>query len=399
MTAISVSPPRGIAAMRSLPHRLYTGEVNYDFLSRRRRWYGFSALLLVISIAAILLRGFNYSIDFKGGSTYELPTHGHTVSQASAAVSSAGVTDATVQKLGDGNFFITTKKATDQGQVDKIVAALAKDIGVNPNQISPSTIGATWGGQISDKAIKSLIIFLIVVVIYITAAFREWKMAASAFVALLHDLLVTAGIYALVGFEVSPSTVIAVLTILGFSLYDTVVVFDKVRENTARLQAAARATYSEQANLALNQTLLRSINTSLIALLPVAALLFVGAGLLGAGTLKDLALAQLVGLASGAYSSIFIATPLLAQLKEREEPLKALTAKITRARAAGKPAVGIGRRPATGSVVEAVASDGDAGGAAVVEIPATGVGRRPGAVTKPPARKGKAGRPHGKRRR
>ncbi len=203
--------------------------------------------------------------------------------------------------------------------------------------MSVQLVGPTWGGQITSKAIEALIIFLVVIVIYLSIAF-EWRMAVAAFVALLHDILITIGVYALTGFTVSPTSVIGLLTILGYSLYDTVVVFDKVRENTAGLLTTQRSTYSDAANLALNQTLVRSINTSLTALIPVASILFVGAGLLGAGTLKDLSLVLFVGMLSGTYSSIFIATPVLADLKEREPQYKDLAVKVSRRLAGGRAA-------------------------------------------------------------
>jgi preprotein translocase subunit SecF len=340
---------------------------------------------------SILVRGFNYGIDFKGGSTYQLNRNGHSVADARSAVSDAGVTDAQVQTLSDGTFLITTKKTTGQDRVNAVIASLSSHLGVAEKDISPSTVGSTWGSQISKKALEGLLIFLVGVVVYITLAFREFKMALSAFVALLHDLLITAGVYSLVGFEVTPSTVIALLTILGFSLYDTVVVFDKVRENTAKLQSAGRVTYGQASNLALNQTLVRSINTSLIALIPVAALLFVGAGLLGAGTLKDLALAQFVGLASGAYSSIFIATPLLVQLKEREPQMRALAAKVARAEAAGKQSGAV--RPAFATTAPAPTT------APAADEPATtSVGVRPSPPPRQQRRRNR-GRPSGKRRR
>ncbi len=221
-------------------------------------------------------------------------------------------------------------------------------------------MGASWGGQITTKAIEALITFLIVIVLYLSIAF-EWKMAVAAFVALIHDLVIATGVYALTGLQVSPATVIGLLTILGYSLYDTVVVFDKVRENTAGLLGGARSTYSEAANLALNQTLVRSINTSIIALLPVAAILFVGGGLLGAGELKDLALVLFVGMLSGTYSSIFIATPVLADLKEREPQYKALAKRVSvRAaggRAAKRTAAKAGSRSGTAAAQAPLAED------------------------------------------
>jgi len=215
-----------------------------------------------------------------------------------------------------------------QQSAQNVATALEKSFGIPESKMSIQVVGPTWGSQITTKALEALIIFLIVIVIYLSIAF-EWKMAIAAFIALMHDIVITIGVYALTGFQVSPTSVIGLLTILGYSLYDTVVVFDKVRENTAGLLGGARSTYSEAANLALNQTLVRSINTSVIALLPVAAILFVGGGLLGAGELKDLSLVLFVGMASGTYSSIFIATPVLCDLKEREPQYRALAKRVS----------------------------------------------------------------------
>ena len=237
-------------------------------------------------------------------------------------------------KLGNKSWQVQTDTLTSQ-QTFTVENALTSQLGAK--DMSTSFVGASWGGQITTKAVQALIAFLVVIVLYLSIAF-EWKMAVAAFVALIHDLVIATGVYALTGFQVSPATVIGLLTILGYSLYDTVVVFDKVRENTAGLLGGARSTYSEAANLALNQTLVRSINTSLIALLPVAAILFVGGGLLGAGELKDLALVLFVGMLSGTYSSIFIATPVLADLKEREPQYKALAKRVSVRAAGGRAA-------------------------------------------------------------
>ena len=247
-------------------------------------------------------------------------------------------------------------------QVVKVQDGISHTFGVPLRQVSTTFIGPTWGSQISDKALQALIAFLIVIVIYLSIAF-EWKMAAAALIALAHDIVITIGVYSLTGFDVSPATVIGLLTILGYSLYDTVVVFDKVRENTAGLLASSRSTYSQAANLALNQTLVRSINTSLIALLPVAAILFVGAGLLGAGELKDLALVLFVGMLSGTYSSIFIATPVLAQLKEREPQYKALAKRVALRESGGRAAKRAAAKAATkaGPGSAAAIDDGPAG--------------------------------------
>jgi preprotein translocase subunit SecF len=269
-----------------------------------------------------------------------------------------------------------------------------------PNQISDNRVSASWGGQITQKALLGLIVFLVLVTGYLAIRY-EWRMAAGALAALVHDLVVTAGVYSLVGFEVTPSTVIGLLTILGFSLYDTVVVFDKVDENTRGILGGTRYTYGEAANLAVNQTLMRSINTSLIALLPVAGLLFIGAGFLGAGTLKDLGLVLFVGMAAGAYSSIFLATPVVVDLKEREPRYLALRNRVAAKRAAET-------RRGTLAPASAPPDDGSAAApvgttTAVLDELADGVassrGARAGA--RPPQRKrtGKPGRPSGSKRR
>jgi preprotein translocase subunit SecF len=283
-------------------------------------------------------------------------------------------------------------------------------MGIKESEISPSNVGPAWGKQVTNKAIQGLVLFLIAVIIYISIRF-EPKMAVAAIIALIHDLVLTAGIYSITHFVVTPATIIALLTVLGYSLYDTIVVFDKVEENTRGLAGRSTQTYSEAAELAVNQTFMRSINTSLIALLPVSGLLFVGAFLLGAGTLKDLALALFVGLASGAYSSLFLATPLLADLKEREPQYQALQQRVlarrsgtavkgskfqqrAAARAAGTP------QPVAAEPV--AVEDAAAAPAPVVtpsKAPAGAAGRRPGGSSSKNKKKSKGGRPSGKKRR
>ncbi len=328
-----------MSRLGQLGGRLYRGDVSYDFVGRKRLWYSISAAILLISIVALFVRGLSFSVDFRGGAVFQFSAPAATSqAQVSDVVSGAGVDGATVQqltgRLGDKSWEVQTDTLTSD-ETNKVENALTSDL--HATNMSTSFVGASWGGQITTKALQALITFLIVIVLYLTIAF-EWKMAVAAFVALLHDLVIATGIYALTGFQVSPATVIGLLTILGYSLYDTVVVFDKVRENTAGLLGGARTTYSDAANLALNQTLVRSINTSLIALLPVAAILFVGSGLLGVGELKDLALVLFVGMLSGTYSSIFIATPVLADLKEREPQYKALAKRVSVRAAGGRSA-------------------------------------------------------------
>src|SRR3954452_25636188 len=312
-----------------LASRLYRGETEFPLIQRRKTFYAISVVLVLIALGSMIFRGFNLGEEFKGGASFQFPANGHSVSQARSAVEDLGVTDPIVQTVGRGSgvdLRIQTTTLTDT-KIDQVVTGLSKSIGIKESQISPSNVGPAWGKQVTKKAIQGLVLFLIAVVIYISIRF-EPKMAIAAIIALIHDLILTAGIYSITGFVVTPATVIALLTVLGYSLYDTIVVFDKVEENTRGLAGRSTQTYSEAAELAINQTFMRSINTSLIALLPVAGLLFVGAFLLGAGTLKDLSLALFVGLASGAYSSLFLATPLLADLKEREPQYQALTQRV-----------------------------------------------------------------------
>jgi len=350
--------------------RLYRGEVSIDFVGRKRTWYSISGAILLISIVALLVRGLDFSVDFKGGAVFQFPAPSASVTQVQDAVTDAGVSGAVVQELSGslGQSWQVQTPTLSAAQTNTVENSLSSHLGVNASKISVQFVGSSWGSQITDKAIEALIAFLIVIVLYLTIAF-EWKMAVAAFVALIHDLVIATGVYALTGFQVSPATVIGLLTILGYSLYDTVVVFDKVRENTAGLLGGARSTYSQAANLALNQTLVRSINTSVIALLPVAAILFVGGGLLGAGELKDLALVLFVGMLSGTYSSIFIATPVLADLKEREPQYQALAKRVSvrasggRAakRSAAKAPSGARSRPGAASVPTRELSAGEPG--------------------------------------
>jgi preprotein translocase subunit SecF len=317
-------------AREGLATRLYRGEVSYDFIGKRKRWYILSGTLMLLSVIFLLTIKLNPSIDFKGGNVFQFPKAGHSEQDVRDVFDDAGVTPEVVQTTGTGDFRVETAELADtstESEVSKVAEGISEAFGIPDNDIAVQSVGSTWGSQITKKAITGLIFFLVAVIIYLSFRF-EWKMAVAAIIALIHDILITAGLYALIGFEVSPSTVIALLTILGYSLYDTVVVFDKVRENTMGLAGGSRMTYSQAANLAVNQTLVRSINTSIIALLPVAGLLIIGAGLLGAGSLKDLALALFIGLAAGAYSSIFTATPIVADLKEREPAYQQLARRV-----------------------------------------------------------------------
>ncbi|MFL6090597.1 MAG: protein translocase subunit SecF [Aeromicrobium sp.] len=327
---------------------LYSGRVSFDFVGRRRLWYGLSGLILVLVAAGFFLRGFHFGIEFKGGVEFTAQVQ-HADTHAVDAMTSAARTvpqagDPIVNTSGEHMVRIQTSPLT-QAQATRVEAALSK---TGAREVSQDLIGPSWGKQVAQKALIGLIVFLVIVVLFIWGYFREWRMSVAALVALAHDLIITAGVYAWSGFEVTPATVTGLLTILGYSLYDTVVVFDKVRENTKGIQRSVTRTYADRANLAVNQTLVRSINTSVTALLPVAALLVVGAVVLGTGPLKDLALALFVGMAAGTYSSICIATPLAVQLKEREPAIKAHTARVLakRGEAQAKADTGVIAAPA-----------------------------------------------------
>lgn len=320
---------------------LYSGQVSIEFVARRKLWYTISMIIVLLAAFGCVARGFNMGIEFKGGVEFTAKVQvadSHAIDTMTKAVLDADVAaagDPLVTTSGSDTLRIHTK-AISQDQASKIEAELTK---AGANEVSQNLIGPTWGKQVANKALTGLTVFIVLVVIFIWAYFREWRMSVAAIVALIHDLVITVGVYAWTGFEITPATVTGLLTILGYSLYDTVVVFDKVRENTKNFLRSSERTYSESANLAINQTLVRSINTSITALLPVAALLFVGVTVLGTGPLKDLALALFVGMAAGTYSSIFIATPLAAQLKETEPAVKAQSARVrARRNKAQKPA-------------------------------------------------------------
>jgi preprotein translocase subunit SecF len=397
-----------------LASRLYRGETTFPLIQRRKVFYIVSVVLVLICLGSMIFRGFNVGEEFKGGATFEWPSKGVSVADARSTIQGFGVADPTVQTVGlsgGGTDLRVTTGPLTQTKITEVIAGISAKYKVDQNSINESDVGASWGKQVTNKALQGLVLFLIAVIIYISIRF-EPKMAVAAIVALIHDLILTAGIYSITHFVVTPATIIALLTVLGYSLYDTIVVFDKVEENTRGLAGRSTQTYSEAAELAVNQTFMRSINTSLIALLPVSGLLFVGAFLLGAGTLKDLALALFVGLASGAYSSLFLATPLLADLKEREPQYKALTQRVLARRSGSTPRAGSkfqqrAAARAAGTTVEAsVAAELDVDDALAPAVapaprpaaPTGAAGRRPGGSA-PKKKKSKGGRPSGKKRR
>jgi preprotein translocase subunit SecF len=316
-----------VSKFSGLGGRLYRGETSVNFIGRRRRRYALSGFFVLLSIGALFVQGLQLGIEFKGGSSFTVNTSNPSVSQAREAVAEAGISsEAIIQLLGDDKVRVQTQ-ALEPAENNALQDALAAKFSISAANIDTQIIGPSWGKEITRKALYGLFGFLIVVMIYLTMAL-EPKMAISAIIAVLHDVFITVGIYALVGFDVTPATVIGFLTILGYSLYDTVVVFDRVRDNTKSISAVSTKTYSQAVNLAVNQTIVRSANTSIVAILPVAAILFVGAGLLGAGTLKDLSLSLFIGLIVGTYSSIFIAPAILAQLREKEPAMQALAKRV-----------------------------------------------------------------------
>jgi preprotein translocase subunit SecF len=316
-----------MSKLTGLGGRLYSGQTSINIIGKKKRWYAFSGLLIVLSFAALTFQGLHLGIEFKGGASYTITKAGAQLNPALEAVTQAGIPgEPIVQSVGTDKVRVQTGSLTN-AQSSALQDALAAKYSVSVDSIDTQIIGPSWGKEITRKALYGLIGFIIVVLLYLAMAF-EPKMAIAAIIAVIHDVFITVGIYALVGFDVTPATVIGFLTILGYSLYDTVVVFDKIRENTRSITATGKSTFSDAANLGVNQTIIRSANTSLIALLPVGSILFVGAGLLGAGTLKDLSLALFIGLATGTYSSIFIAPPILATLREREPAMQALAKRV-----------------------------------------------------------------------
>ncbi len=334
-------------ARRGFVTRLYTGTGAFEVVGRRRRWFGISGAIVVVAIVSILVRGFTFGIDFKGGTTVSMPRGDAQTSEVAGVFSKTiGKDPESVVTVGSGAAATVQirSETLSNDQTSRLRNALfdafhPKGADGKPSKqaISDSAVSETWGAQITNKALIALVVFLALVSLYITVRYERY-MTLSAIAAMFFDLTVTAGVYSLVGFEVTPATVIGLLTILGFSLYDTVIVFDKVEENTRGFQHTTRRTFAEQANLAINQTFMRSINTSLIGVLPVLSLMVVAVWLLGVGTLKDLALVQLIGIVIGTYSSIFFATPLLVTLRERTELVRTHTRRVMRRRGAGDEA-------------------------------------------------------------
>jgi preprotein translocase subunit SecF len=327
---------RGIRGVLS---DIFHERTHFDFVGRARIWAFASGAVILASVVALLLGGLSLGIDFEGGTQWQLTraSGSASVDAVRHALADTAAADAKVLILGDDGVRVQAE-ALRPAQARAVTQALADEAGIDVSEVSLSDVGPTWGDQVSRKALVALAVFFALLAAYLTFRF-EWRMAIAAIVAVVHDIVITVGVYAIFRFEVTPATVIAFITILGFSLYDTVVVFDKVRENAAHLGAERGDSYSQMVNRSLNQVLMRSLNTSFVALLPVASLLVVGSGFLGAVALRDFGVALFIGLLVGAYSSIFVATPLLAWLKEREPRNRALRERFLVLGRTGGPAV------------------------------------------------------------
>lgn len=322
-----------MASFAQLGNDLYSGRRSFNIVGRRKVWYATSAVLIVLSLVGLFGRGLNFGIEFSGGSEFRVSSVENLDNYEAEASDALAEADpdavASVTLVGNDTIRVQTGQlpsdVAEQARTD-----LADTFGVDITEVTSSFVGPSWGETVTNKALQALVAFLVLVAIVLALYFRTWKMAAAALVALLHDVVFTIGTYALLGIEVSPASMIGFLTILGYSIYDTIVVFDKVKENTDYAQSSRRLTYGQAANLAVNQTLVRSINTSVVALLPVATIVVFGILFIGPGTLLDLAIALLIGIAIGTFSSIFIATPLLVHLRENEPEMKTLAKSVTK---------------------------------------------------------------------
>jgi preprotein translocase subunit SecF len=396
-----------MAKRASLRHRLYHGETAFDFMGRMRLWFLISGVIIVAGVISLVTQGLNLGIDFKGGVSWTVKAPHTTVASVRDAVRPFGLGEATIQTTGNG-FLKVSAKHLPQDKQNQVTDAIAKVTKAEPGQVSLNDVGPSWGKTVTNKARTALIVFFVLISVYISFRF-EWKMAIAAIVAVLHDILVTVGIYSLSRFVVTPATVVAFLTILGYSLYDTIVVFDRIEENTRGLSASGRMTYADTVNLSMNQVLMRSLNTSLVAILPVASVLGIGAFLLGATALQDFGLALLVGLITGAYSSIFIASPVLVLLKEREPRYAAIRQRLVTKGAQAAPLTpaaaavmaGGGGGSGSGGGGRASARSGDGGGVESSDEAPPLVPGRPRTVPahRPHGRQGGRPRPRKKRRR
>ncbi|MDQ2660834.1 MAG: protein translocase subunit SecF [Actinomycetota bacterium] len=312
---------------------LYTGKRSFNFIGGRRKWYAICAVLIILSVVLPIVRGVNFSIEFRGGSQFQIVSVENASAEPAIEAVASVVPDADthVTIVGGSGVRVQTDQL-EQADSLAVTAALAEAYDVPASEVTSSFIGPSWGADVTRQALVGLLAFLLLAGVIMALYFRTWKMSLAAILALIADLVVTVGVYAAVGFEISPAATIGILTILAYSLYDTVVVFDKIRENTAEDGQESRRTFAESVNLAVNQTLVRSINTSVVAALPVAAILFIGAGVLGADTLRDISLALLIGILVGTWSTVFLAAPLYSQLREGEPKIRRHDQKVLKER-------------------------------------------------------------------
>jgi len=323
-----------MASFRQIGNELYTGERSINFVGRRKVWYLIAAVVVILAILAPILRGgFNFGIEFRGGSEFRVNNSQGLQNSVAVDAVRGVVPSATISvtQVGLDDLRIQTEQLSDVDS-ERARFAIAEAFSVPAETVASSFIGPNWGADVTNQAIRGLIIFLLLVSLLMAFYFRSWKMSVAALLALAHDLIITVGIYAAVGFEITPAAVIGFLTIMSYSLYDTVVVFDKVRENTQEIEYSETRTFAEMVNLAVNQTLVRSVNTSVVAVLPTAAILFIGSLILGAGTLRDIALALFVGTIVGTYSSVFLAAPIYVHLREGEPQYREAEAKVQASR-------------------------------------------------------------------
>lgn len=401
-------------AETGLAARLYRGEAGLNIVGRRKVWFTVAAVLVMIALGSVIFRGFSLGIEFAGGNSFQVPTSAGTLEQVEQradevlATAGEGGRVVTTQEVGGGGgeFYELRTTELDAEQADAVRMQLGQVFNIDPAEIASNRVSEAWGSQVTNRALLGLVIFLALVTVYLVLRF-EWQMAAAAIFSLVMNLILTAGLYSIVGFEVTPSTIIGFLTILGFALYDVVVVFDKVQENTRGITANNNQTYGDAANLAanlaVNQSLMRSINTSVVALLPVGGILFIGAGLLGAGTLKDLGLVLFVGMAMAFVTSIMLATPLLVVLKNRDPRIQAHNKRVL----ARRGTVSRGETPAKASAAATAeperepepvtAEAGALAGAAAPKVGARPTGKRSGGARG--GRPGGGNRPGGGKRR
>ncbi|CAB4629590.1 unannotated protein [freshwater metagenome] len=321
-----------MSKLKDLGNDLYSGSKSLDIVGRRKVWYFVGIIVVIASILVPVVKGgFNFGIEFRGGSEFRIDGVASSSQELArdAVRSIEPASEPLITTVGLNSVRVQTEQLDDVAS-EEVRIALANAYGVESSAVASSFIGANWGADVTEKAVIALVVFLLLVTLLMALYFRTVKMSVAALMALVHDMVITLGVYALVGFEITPAAVIGFLTILGYSLYDTVVVFDKVRENTLDVEFSETTTFASQVNLAINQTLVRSLNTSVVAVLPVASILVIGAVILGAGTLRDIALALFIGIIAGTYSSIFIAGPLYVDLRQRERKFspKAVTAKV-----------------------------------------------------------------------